>query len=325
MITDIDYYIPVGRLSNEKLAAELGRWTPEEIFAKTGIRERCIASPGETAVDMGTQAVDLLLTRHERSRTDFLLFCTQTPDYKLPSSSCLLQAHIGLPKNCGCLDINLACSGFIYGLMVGEALLKTVATQLLLVNSDTYTHYIHPQDAICRPIFGDAAAATLLDNSAPGRIEGFAFGTDGEQGLRMCLPAGGERLREFRGAAALAGTPAEPEFLRMDGPAIYNFTLQVVPKVIKECLDKAHVSAEQVDFFVFHQANAFMLESLRRKIGIPAEKFPIEMADTGNLVSASIPIVLHKMRSDGRIKSGTRTLLCGFGVGLSWGACLITW
>jgi len=325
MIADFDRYLPPGRLTNERLAAELGRWTAEEIFTKTGIRERCIAAADETAVDMAVHAAEALFARHARGRTDFLLLCTQTADYKLPSSSCLLQARIGLPKSCGCLDINLACSGFIYGLMVGEALLKTVATQLLLVNSDTYTHYIHPQDTVCRPIFGDAAAATLLNNSAPGRIEGFAFGSDGEQGLRMYLPAGGERLPEYRGAAALAGTPTEPEFLRMDGPAIYNFTLQVVPKVIKECLDKAQVNADQVDYFVFHQANAFMLESLRRKLCIPTEKFPIEMEGTGNLVSASIPVVLHKMRSDSRIKSGTRTLLCGFGVGLSWGACLITW
>lgn len=326
MITDIATYLPAGRLTNAQLVLELGRWTPEEVFAKTGINARCIAAPGETAVDMGEKAVEQLMLRHDRDKTDFLLFCTQTADYKLPSSACLLQARTRQPRNCGCLDVNLACSGFIYSLMLADGLLKSgTARQVLLVNGDTYTHYIHPKDPVCRPIFGDGAAATLLEPAVAGGITGFAFGSDGGQALRMFLPAGGERQRQFRDTKAVGTVPTDPEYLRMDGPEIYNFTLQVVPRVVNESLAKAGCTMSDIDLFVFHQANGFMLEALRRKLGIPREKFAVEMAETGNLVSASIPVVLAAMRHDGRIKAGTRTLLCGFGVGLSWAACVVTW
>ncbi|MFZ5494490.1 MAG: 3-oxoacyl-ACP synthase III family protein [Verrucomicrobiota bacterium] len=313
-------------MTNEQLVQELGRWTPEEVFAKTGIRSRCIAGPDETAVDMATKAVEQLLRDHDRSKIGFLLLCTQTGDYKLPSSSCILQTKTQLPVGCGCLDINLACSGFVYGLMVAEGLLQSGSVaEVLLVNADTYTHYIHPKDAVCRPIFGDAAVATLLTNEAPGKISGFSFGSDGSQALRMFLPAGGERLRQFRDGEGRSSVPSDPEFMRMDGPEIFNFTLRVVPQAVSDALAKAGCSMDDIDYVIFHQANAFMLEALRRKLAIPPAKFVVEMAETGNLVSASIPVVLEKMRRDARIKPGIRTLLCGFGVGLSWAACVVTW
>lgn len=325
MITDIASFLPTGRLTNERLVAELGRWTPEEVFAKTGIRSRTIAAADETAVDLAAHAVSRLQAR-AGAAADFLLLCTQTADYKLPSSACLLQARVGLPADCGCFDINLACSGYIYGLMTAQALIVAgMAKRVILANSDTYTHYIHPQDAVCRPLFGDGAAATLLSSGSTTKVEAFVTGSNGVQAMSMHLPAGGEKQRAFRADAASQGGPNEPEFIRMDGPEIYNFTLKVVPAAVSACLAKAGITAEQVDHFVFHQANAFMLEALRRKLGIPPEKFPIELAETGNLVSASIPIVLEKMRVDGRIRPGSCTLLCGFGVGLSWGACLVRW
>lgn len=326
MIASISSYLPERRLTNEQLVQELGRWTPDEVFAKTGIRSRCIAGPDETAVDMATKAVEQLLCDHDRSKVGFLLLCTQTGDYKLPSSSCIVQTKAQLPVGCGCLDINLACSGFIYGLMVAEGLLQGGSVeQVLLVNADTYTHYIHPKDAVCRPIFGDAAVATLLTNSAKGKISGFAFGSDGSQALRMYLPAGGERLRQFRDGRAPSSVPSDPEFIRMDGPEIFNFTLRVVPQAVSDALAKAGCGMDGIDYVIFHQANAFMLEALRRKLAIPPAKFVIDMAETGNLVSASIPVVLEKMRRDGRLKPGMRTLLCGFGVGLSWAACVVSW
>lgn len=326
MISQISTHLPQGRLTNDQLVEQLGRWTSDEVYAKTGIRTRCIAAADETAVDMAASAVQKLL--HDRSvdQIDHLILCTQTADYKLPSSSCLVQARAGLPKTCGCFDINLACSGYVYGLLVAHGLINGGgAKRVLLVNSDTYTHYIHPKDAVCRPLFGDGAAATLLAADSTTKLSGFVFGSDGSQAMRMHLPAGGEKMRHFRGDAHVSGNPTDPEFIRMDGPEIYNFTLNTVPAAVKECMGKAGLAAEQIDFFVFHQANAFMLESLRRKMGIPKEKFPVELADTGNLVSASIPVVLERMRADGRIKPGTVTLLCGFGVGLSWGACVVTW
>jgi 3-oxoacyl-[acyl-carrier-protein] synthase-3 len=326
MIEQIASCLPDQILTNDVLVQELGRWTPDEVFAKTGIRQRCIAAPGQTALDLGADAVQKLLAGRKRD-ADFLILCTQTGDYKLPSSACLLQARTQLPTTCGALDINLACSGFIYGLAVAEGLLATgSARQVVLVNSDTYTHYIHPQDAACRPIFGDGAAATLLTQAGAGRILGFEFGTDGAHALNMYLPAGGEKHREFRPAIPnRPSRPDDPEFIRMNGPEIYNFTLHVVPAAVNATLRKSERALADVDYFVFHQANAFMLESLRRKMNLPREKFIIEMATTGNLVSASIPVVLERMLADGRLRPGMRTLLCGFGVGLSWASCLVEW
>ncbi len=326
MIEAISSFLPDGVLTNETLVAELGRWTPDEVFTKTGIRQRRVATPEQTALDLAAGAVQKLFAGRPAA-ADFLLLCTQTGDYKLPSSACLLQARAGLPSSCGALDINLACSGFVYGLAVAEGLLANGAAQrVVLATSDTYTHYIHKQDAVCRPIFGDGAAATLLSTMARGRITGFEFGTDGAHALSMYLPAGGEKLREFRAHhAGATAHPGDPEFIRMNGPEIYNFTLHVVPASVNATLSKSGCPVEAVDHFVFHQANAFMLESLRRKMNLPRDKFVIEMADTGNLVSASIPVVLERMLADGRIKPGTRTLLCGFGVGLSWGSCLVEW
>jgi 3-oxoacyl-[acyl-carrier-protein] synthase-3 len=245
----------------------------------------------------------------------------------MPSSSCLLQARAGLPNTCGSLDINLACSGFIYGLAIGESLLQTgAATRVLLINSDTYTHYIHPKDPVCRPIFGDGAAATLLGPATSGRILGFEFGTDGGHAMNMYLPAGGERSPEFRAYDVVSAmAPGAPEFIRMNGPEIFNFTLHVVPAAIAATLRKSGLVLGDIDYFVFHQANAFMLEALRRKMDLPRGKFVVEMADTGNLVSASIPVVLERMMLDGRLQPGRRTLLCGFGVGLSWASCIVEW
>jgi 3-oxoacyl-[acyl-carrier-protein] synthase-3 len=323
VIAGISSYLPGGRPENSRLATELGRWTAEEIFAKTGIQSRCIAEPGETAVDLAVKAVEGLRKSVSLDELDFLLLCTQSGEYKLPSSSCLVQARCGLPNSCGCLDINLACSGFIYGLSVAEALVSSQARSVMLVTSDTYTRYLHPKDTVCRPLFGDGAAATLVSRGPGARVSGFAFGTDGSRAMSMSLPAGGTKLPEYRVGAELS--PQDPEFIQMNGPEIYNFTLGAVPAIIATTLGKAGIADSQIDYYVFHQANGFMLEALRRKLRIAPERFVIDLADTGNLVSASIPVVLEKMRRCGQLTPGVRTLLCGFGVGLSWGACIVEW
>lgn len=323
MIAALSSHLPSGHLENARLATDLGRWTAEEIFAKTGIHSRCVAGPGETAVDLAVKAIERLQAVTPLDGPDFLLLCTQSADYKVPASSALVQARCGLPTSCGCLDLNLACSGFIYGLSVAEALVNSQARSVLLVTSDTYTRYIHPQDAVCRPIFGDGAAATLVSRGPGARVSGFAFGTDGSQALSMALPAGGAKSPEYRVGPQL--TPRDPEFLQMNGPEIYNFTLGAVPAIIAATLGKAGLADSQIDYYVLHQANGFMLEALRRKLGIAPERFVIDLAETGNLVSASIPVVLEKMRRRGQLAPGVRTLLCGFGVGLSWGACVVEW
>jgi 3-oxoacyl-[acyl-carrier-protein] synthase-3 len=325
MLKNITIHLPSGRLTNEQVAAELGRWSAGEIFAKTGIHERCVAAPDVTATDLGREALIGLLREESGSPPDFLLFCTQSPDYKVPASACVLQASAGLPTSCGAADINLGCSGFIYGLAMGEGLLAAgFASKVALVTSETYTKYIHPKDAVSRPIFGDGAAATLLSKSEGGRAHSFVFGTDGKHAQKLFIPAGGSRQPEYKTYFDKAN-PTDPEFIHMDGPEIFNFTLQAVPKLVEQVLAKEKTAFEEIDYFVFHQANAFMLEALRRKIKIPPEKFIVDMADTGNLVCASIPVVLRKMIERGLLISGKRLLLCGFGTGLSWAGCILDW
>jgi 3-oxoacyl-[acyl-carrier-protein] synthase-3 len=331
MLKNITTHLPSGRLSNEQLVAELGRWSADEIFAKTGIRERCVAAPGVTATDLGREALAELLRQDNAPPPDFLLFCTQSLDYKVPTSACILQDAAGLPTSCGAADINLGCSGFIYGLAMGEGLLAAgLADKVALVTSETYTKYIHPQDTVSRPIFGDGAAATLLAKEGDARAHSFVFGTDGAHAQKLFIPAGGSRqssaeLLATQRLSGIVSKPDDPEFIHMNGPEIFNFTLQAVPKLVSQVLSKAETAFEEIDYFVFHQANAFMLEALRRKIKIPSEKFIVDMADTGNLVSASIPVVLRKMLEKGLLTSEKRLLLCGFGTGLSWAGCILDW
>jgi 3-oxoacyl-[acyl-carrier-protein] synthase-3 len=332
MIKCISSYLPPGRLTNEQLAREFGDWTAKKIYEKTGIKERRVAPPDVCASDLAFAAASQVLDAADRSRIDFLLLCTQAPDYWLPSTACLLQHRLGLPTSCGALDYNLGCSGFIYGLAMGQALLQGgLASNLLLLTADTYTHYIHRGDRSTRTLFGDGAAATILSKDALARLHSFVFGTDGSGAEQLIVRAGGARMPVARcsgqvGAPAMqqsvAGSDAN---LFMNGPEIFNFTIQRVPALVLEVCKKAGLSLEQVDYFVFHQANAFMLEHLRKHLRIPCEKFEFCLEHCGNTVSSTIPIALECAIHANRIKPGMKVLLAGFGVGLSWGGCILEW
>ena len=331
MITAISSYLPPGLLTNEQLAQEFGDWTSEKIFEKTGIRQRRVADPGVCASDLAFQAANQVLETADRSRIDFLLFCTQAPDYLLPTTACLLQHRLGLPTTCGALDYNLGCSGYIYGLALGQSIVHDgLARDVLLLTADTYTHYIHPRDRSTRTLFGDGAAATLLSDTSPARLHSFVFGTDGSGAEQLIVRSGGARLRtpsdpsRIETSAPNAGTEADA-FLFMNGPEIFSFTIKTVPAMVQEVLNKAGLSFEQVDYFVFHQANAFMLEHLRKRLKIPPEKFELCLENCGNTVSSTIPIALESAIRANRIRPGMKVLLAGFGVGLSWGGCILEW
>lgn len=323
-IDKIDYYLPAEILQNTVLEALFPEWSSEKIAAKIGVQERHIAGVNETALDMAERAANLALEQFDRSKIDFLLLCTQSPDYFLPSSACILQDRLGLNKSCGALDFNLGCSGFVYGLAVAKGLISSaVAKQVLLVTSETYTKYIHPNDKGNRSIFGDGAAATLISASGEEGIGQFSLGTDG---------SGFEHLIVARGAARspLIFDPANPpaeisgNYLFMDGSEIFNFTIDVIPELVLDTLRKNHLAADEVDYYIFHQANKFILNYLRDELEIPVERFYIDLEHTGNTVSSTIPIALADCLRQGRIKQGDMVMLVGFGVGLSWGACIIT-
>jgi len=324
-IVKIDYYLPETILTNEELSVLFPDWTPEKIEEKIGVRERRVVGPDETALDLAVQACEKVLENEDKSSIDFLLLCTQSPDYYLPSSSCILQDKLGLRKETGAFDYNLGCSGYIYGLGIAKGLISAgLARKILLVTAETYTKHINPLDKGNRTIFGDGATATIIEYSDRNQLFEFELGTDGSGYNHLIVPNGG--LRNKYDSNALAKSEDDPvtgNDLFMNGPEIFNFTLQRVPGLVKNVLLKNNLTLDDINFCIFHQANKFMLDYLKKKLKVPDEKFYNNLLFTGNTVSSTIPLGLHQSLKNGTIKTGDKIMLVGFGVGLSWGATII--
>jgi 3-oxoacyl-[acyl-carrier-protein] synthase-3 len=321
IVRGIAYHLPEQVLTNDQLAREFPDFSSAKIEAKTGIRERRIAAPNECASDLADHAARRLFAAGlAPNEVDYLLFCTQSPDYPLPTTACLLQQRLGIPTTAGALDFNLGCSGYIYGLSLAKGLIESGQVRnVLLLTAETYSKYLDPADRGVRTIFGDGAAATWIaaapvsDPAIPG-IGPVAFGTDGAGACNLVVRKGGARQP--------AGT-ARDAHLTMNGGEIFTFTLRAVPAAVAQLLDRAGLTLSEVDAFVFHQANQYMIEHLRDKLGIAPAKFVIEMRDCGNTVSSTIPIALRRAIDAGTIRAGHRVMLVGFGVGYSWGALMI--
>ncbi len=328
---NISYHLPEAVLTNAELAVLYPGWSEEKILSKTGVASRHVAAADETAADLAEQAAKRLFSEGQIDpRTiDFVLLCTQSPDYKLPSSSCILQDRLGVPKSAGALDFNLGCSGFVYGLSLAKGLVVGgMAKKVLLLTAETYTKYVHPMDKSVRTIFGDGAAATLIDECAAKAIGAFVFGTDGSGAKNLIVQTGGAR-ETFDSAAEevsdASGNIRTKNNVFMSGTDIFNFTLDIVPKTMDEVCAKNGITRDDVDLFVFHQANKFMLDTIRKVNLIPRAKFYVDLEDTGNTVSASIPLALSRAESKGVLKPDMKVMVMGFGVGLSWSAAIINW
>jgi len=319
-IRSIEYHLPVGLLTNEQLARDYPDWSMAKIEEKTGISSRHITAADEYASDLAVAAAEKLFRSGvcARQDVDYLLLCTQSPDYLLPTTACILQDRLGLSTSTGALDFNLGCSGFIYGLGLAKGLIETgQARNVLLITAETYSKFIEETDRNVRTLFGDAAAATLvqgLEEPESGDWIGpFVYGTDGKGAPNLMVRGSGVRNRTLNLQ------------LYMNGPEIFTFTLSSVPKAVEDVLRAAAMNKNDVDLYVFHQANRYMLEHLRKKIGIPDEKFPVSMKDCGNTVSSTIPIALRDAADHDYLKAGQRVVLVGFGVGYSWGGAVIRW
>jgi 3-oxoacyl-[acyl-carrier-protein] synthase-3 len=332
-ISAIATHVPDHILSNDALAADFPDWPAQKIFDKTGIRERRIAGDGETALDLAHAACRILLDRDTTltDRIDFLILCTQAPDYILPTSACILQERLGLSTSIGALDINLGCSGFVYGLSLAAGLIATgAASNILLVTADTYSKYINSRDKSVRTLFGDGAAATLVtaENMKESSIGPFVFGTDGSGGNRLIVPAGGFRLPRSTDTAIesedRSGNVRNQNDLFMDGGAVLDFTLRVVPRTFRELLEKAELEPKDLAAVVLHQANKFMIDTLQKKLGLSDALVPRRYEMIGNTVSSTIPFVLEQEMAAGRLPARSRAVLLGFGVGLSWAGALVT-
>ncbi|HID75369.1 MAG TPA: ketoacyl-ACP synthase III, partial [Planctomycetaceae bacterium] len=321
----IAVYLPERVEENDDLAVEFPQWNMELIYAKTGIRARRIASPEQCASDLGVRAAEQLFTEYDvdRSSIDYLLFCTQTPDYPLPTTACIIQDRLGLPTSIGALDFNLGCSGFVYGLSLAEGLIRGgIAERVLLITAETYSKYIHPTDRSLRTIFGDGAAATLVQAADEPSLGSFVFGTDGRGADTLMVTAGGARPAER--ALRPRKRKRWPSSLYMDGPELVKFTLEVVPPLIDRVLGCAELTRQDIDMYLVHQPTLMLLERLRQRLEVDPEEMPIELEEVGNTVSSTIPLLIHSLRDSGRLRPGVRSLLVGFGVGLSWAGCVWT-
>ncbi len=327
-ILGIEYALPKKVLTNEELATLYANWSAEKIYKKTGIKSRRVTTDNETAADLGIVAAQKLIANNivPKNDIDFVLCVTQSPDYKLPTTACTIQDRLGLPTKTGAFDINLGCSGYIYGLAVAKSLVETgIASNILLITAETYSKHINALDKSTRTIFGDGAAATLIGHGGM-EIGSFDLGTDGSGKDFLIIPTGGARKActpETAAEKEIDGNVRSEDNLFMSGADIFEFTIREVPASVKRILKKENLKKESVDVFVFHQANQFMLDFLVKLMKLDKQKFYMNFSDTGNTVSASIPIAFKRAMDEGVIKSNQTIVLCGFGVGLSWGSTVI--
>jgi 3-oxoacyl-[acyl-carrier-protein] synthase-3 len=334
-IRAIEYSLPQKRVTNSELSALHPSWRMAQLELRTGVLERAIAAPGETALDLGYSAAKKLLQEHSipPDSIDALILCSQSPEYIMPPGSCLLQHKLGLRKDTACFDFNLACSGFVYGLAMSMGFVAAFDwKRILFITADTYSKYISPGDRALVTLFGDGAAATCLDVSekfSAHAARDVSLYTDGAHGLSFCIPAGGAHLpasdKTKISKTDVVGNIRTDENIHMDGKAIVDFVVREIPPAIEMFLKRNGLSKGDIDLFLFHQASKVSLDRLLELLQIPAAKAFSNLSKIGNTVSSSIPILLRDAQEQNIVKPGMKVLLVGFGVGLSWGCCLVDW
>ena len=326
-IKAISYILPDTIVTNQDLVEEFPEWSVDKIAKKVGVVSRHVVAEGQCASDLAEQAAKKLFLENDIDKNciDFILLCTQSPDYFLPTTACLLQDRLGLGTHCGALDFNLGCSGFVYGLALAKGLIESdAAKNVLLVTAETYSKHTHNRDKGNRTIFGDAAAATLVSTSGFAEIGSFDLGTDGSGCSNLIVKSGAMRHQDRFDDIAFdkSGNPVSSDHLYMNGSEIFNFTLETVPDLVESVLRKNRLGKESVDLYVFHQANKYMLDCLFDLMEIEEEKAFVYMSEVGNTVSSTIPIALCEAKKEQRLSGNV--LIAGFGVGYSWGGCVLT-
>lgn len=331
-IKAISYFLPEKIYSNDDFfKAFPGAISQKDNYIRIGVSERHIIEKNVTASDLGVKAGLALFKEHsvKPEEIDFLLFCALEFDYIFPASASIIQAKLNLPSYCGAMDYSLGCSGFVYGLGIAKGMIESLGLKnVLLITSSTLTKKIHEKDRSSKFVFGDGAAATLISSrdSNPG-ISSFVFGTDGKTAEKIIIRDGGARNpiseTSFIENENEHGNVTTDAHLYMDGPGVFHFGLKTVPAMINDLLKKENLNPEEIDLFIFHQANLFLINSIRTKMKIPEDKVFNYMEGVGNTVAASIPITLSEAIKAGKAKPGQKIVLAGFGVGLSWAATII--
>lgn len=328
-IKALAYYLPERIVTNEELVKEFPEWSVEKVAQKVGVHSRHLAANNETAGDLAEKAARLLFDEYKISpqSIDFLVLCTQSPDFFLPPTACILQDKLGISTSAGAFDFNLGCSGCVYGLALAKGLIAAgIAKNVLLLTAETYSKYIHPSDKSNRSIFGDGAAACLISTDGFAKIGEFVLGTDGSGANSLIVKTGAARQKEATGTCIEddEGHIWYDDYLYMNGGAVFNFTLDAVPSMMKEVFEKNKITKDDVDYYLFHQANKFMLDTIRKVCMIPKERFYVNLDETGNTVSSTVLIGLKDCFKAHTIKLGDKVMIAGFGVGLSWGGVILS-
>jgi 3-oxoacyl-[acyl-carrier-protein] synthase-3 len=327
-ISKIEYYLPETILTTEDLANKFNK-DSSVLFKNTGIKKRHVRNLNQIGSDLGFEAATKLLQKYPEynSKIDFVIFCTEGLDYKAPTTSSTLHYKLGLKEDCGCIDMPMGCAGYIYGLSLADALIKSEnASCVLFIAADIPTSVIHSEDFDMRALFGDAGTATIIEKKETHGIGKFVFGNDGSGAKNLLVERGSTRapldltyINEYSD---------QPDGLShgrmtMNGLEVTRFSLEKVPMLLTKTLGKNNYSFEEIDLFVFHQASLIILKSLKRKCNIPDAKFYTYLEEVGNTVSCSIPIALYHAELEGKLKRGNKVLLLGFGVGYSWGGTVV--
>lgn len=327
-IKALAYNLPENVLTNKMIAQEFPEWTVEKIDKKIGIKQRHVTKDGETASDLAVGAAEKLFAEnnYDRSQIDYVIFVSQSPDYHLPTTACTIQTRLGLSHHITVIDVNLGCNGFVAGLSLAKAvIIAGQAKNVLLLTAETYSKYMHERDKSNRTIFGDGSAATLVSNEGIAEVGEFVIGTDGTGAENLIVKTGGARHPQPANDLQFDdfGNPRSSDNLYMDGPAILNYSLDSIPQLVDDVLEKNKVAMDDIDLHVYHQANAFLANLERRKLRIPEEKYYCNIENFGNTVSSTIPIALCEALKEGRIKRGTKVLSVAQGLGYTWGGMVL--
>ena len=331
LIEAIAYSFPHKVVSNADLQRQNPNGDYDRLGSRTGVKSRYIAGSGETALDLALSACKKLQKEgYDLSSTvNAIIFCTETPDHPIPPNSNILHGLLNLPNNVIAFDITAGCSGYVYGLEISRGLIASgAASQVLLATGDTYSKLIHPCDQSANCLFGDGAAVSLISAAEPNEgIFDLSLGSSGKEYERFIIPAGGTRMPRSTETQKLiqdkSGNIRSKEHILMDGFGVLSFFNDLVPKEVESTLRRNKLVVADVDYFIFHQASGIALDTLQRVLKIPDYKMARYLEDTGNLVSASLPVAIKKSIDECNIKPGNLVMLCGFGLGLSWGTALM--
>jgi 3-oxoacyl-[acyl-carrier-protein] synthase-3 len=318
---------PVERRIDDDLSAFGGNTAKLERLKKTiGLDRRRVVEGGTTAVDLCLAATLKLKLEAE---PDALIFVTQTPDHFQPCNAAVLHGKLGWGEGIAAFDVNLGCSGWVYGLYLASLMIESGGCErVLLAAGDTMSRTVHPRDRATASLFGDAGSATLIERRKEPSEAWFALHTRGAAAGHLCIPAGAFRqpITEATGHEVTDddGNTRTPENLYMNGVEIFNFAMMDEPKAVEEIMEISGQGVDDIETFAFHQANKYILGNIARRLKIPAEKVPIaSVGRFGNLSSASIPGVLCDERGDALLSGSQQLLVSGFGVGLSWASAIL--